>query len=164
MQLSAELSCQKCPEKGISYSKLKQLQSCPVSISFPSTFYQYSIQELANAVKPEIWNQSFQLAFSPTLGTHRPGLPGVFVSSEQMTWNCLEEVLEDFLLKVLIKAWATHQGDGPVIAVDGFWLVQRVPVYRVSSWGPQPGSALPPICNDKGSVSEQLEVHWAACK
>lgn len=42
-------------------------------------------------------------------------------------------MLEDFLLKVLIKAWASHQGDRPVIAVVGFWLVQRVLGYRVSS-------------------------------
>lgn len=143
---------------------LKQLHSCRVSTSFPSSFYQYSIQELTNVVKPEIWNRSFQLAFAPTLGTHRPGLPGVFVCSEQMTWSCLEEVLEDFLLKFLIKAWVSHQGDRPVIAVDGFWLVQRVLGYRVPSQGQQPGSGLPPICNDKGSVSDQLEMHWAACK
>lgn len=57
----------------------------------------------------------------------------MFVFSEQMTWSCLEEVLEDFLLKVLIQAWVSHQGDRPVIAVDGFWLVQRVLGYRVSS-------------------------------
>lgn len=161
MQLSAELSCQKCPEKGISYSKLKELQSCPVSTYFPFSFYQYSIQELTNVVKPEIRNLSFQLAFAPTLGTHRPGLPGVFVFSEQMTWSCLEEVLEDFLLKVLIKAWVSHQGDRPVIAVDSFWLVQRVLGYRVLSQGQQPGSGLPPIC---GSVSDQLEMHWASYK
>lgn len=143
---------------------LKQLHSCRVSTSFPSSFYQYSIQELTNVVKPEIRNRSFQLAFAPTLGTHRPGLPGVFVCSEQMTWSCSEEVLEDFLLKFLIKAWVSHQGDRPVIAVDGFWLVQRVLGYRVPSQGQQPGSGLPPMCNDKGSVSDQLEMHWAACK
>lgn len=72
-------------------------------------------------VKQEIRGQSFQLAFVPTLGTHRPAWPprSVCVFSEQLKQSCLEEVLEDFLLKVVTKIWLSHQGDKPVIIGSG---------------------------------------------
>ena len=77
-------------------------------------------------VKPEIQDQSFQLAFVPTLGTHRPAWPprSMCVFSEQLKQSCLEEVLEDFLLKAVTKIWLSHQGDKPVIICSG-----RFPSY-----------------------------------